>query len=465
MTTRTRIIVHRHNERGIALPLTLMILMILAGIGIAFMSVSTTESRVARNHSEAMRVRYVADAGIDWAFNRLVTDMNWSALLNGATCAVGTTGVSPAGWSAVTLPGLPASEGTFTVTIRNDCQAGDDRMTREPVEAQADSGTVDRNDIVILTATGTLGRASRAIQVVMRRSRVPSFQGAVSQPGMQSDTFVANSGSDDDEDDDPAWSIDGRDYDRDGRRNNANPEKFGMAVQPGIQANLGITYERNAENGFNSNGKRNAIRGRAQASGSGKGWNTIAPDGTVNPTVMGKFLSELASNPATTVLQSTMACPMVLTGGSSSPTNQPTLTNGCGLTQTLDLGTVQNPRLVYFRGDLDTSSRFTGLRVEREIQGAGILVVEDGDLRVLGNIRWDGVIMVVGRYVGAGFMPGSNITLYGSFVSMETVGAEANGFYEFYLGSNTGRFRYSRQNMEMVQTVPGLHTLYGWREI
>ena len=110
--------------------------------------------------------------------------------------------------------------------------------------------------------------------------------------------------------------------------------------------------------------------------------------------------------------------------GTATPTNTVTLSNGCtgaaGVNQTLDLGTRTNPKLVYFRGDTDPTSAFTGLQLNSGIKGAGILVVEDGDLKNLGNFTWDGVVIVTGNYVGAGFMDGSTTNIRGAFVAFET---------------------------------------------
>jgi hypothetical protein len=153
---------------------------------------------------------------------------------------------------------------------------------------------------------------------------------------------------------------------------------------------------------------------------------------------------------------------------SSGTANLPTLTNGCGVNKPINLGTTSAPTLTYFRGDLDTSSMFIGLQLQGSdpIRGAGLLVVEDGDLQVLAsNFRWDGIIMVVGRYVGAGFRVGSNSTMYGSFVSMETIGNEAPGFYEFLNQAGSLTIRYSKQNIDMVQGMRILYRISSWREL
>ena len=218
-----------------------------------------------------------------------------------------------------------------------------------------------------------------------------------------------------------------------------------------------------------SSSKLASITGRNQTgSGTTTGVNTIAPDTSLSPTILQQYLDAVKSFPGTTILQSTQACPMQLTGG-GTPTNTPTLTNGCtgatGVNQTLNLGSRTDPRLVYFKGDTDPSSLFTGLTLNSGIKGAGILVIEDGDLKNLGNFTWDGVVIVTGHYVGAGFMSGSSTTVRGAFVSSEVEASEASG-YEFYLDASASNFlvQSSQQMLDLVQLTRGTHTLTNLRE-
>jgi len=101
------------------------------------------------------------------------------------------------------------------------------------------------------------------------------------------------------------------------------------------------------------------------------------------------------------------------------------------------------------------------------VQGAGILVVEDGDLKVFGNLTWHGVIIVTGRNVGAGFMDGSTTMINGALVSNETVWNEQPGFAELHLGTMLGSatFHYSQQALDLMNRIRKNHTLYGWRTV
>ena len=187
-------------------------------------------------------------------------------------------------------------------------------------------------------------------------------------------------------------------------------------------------------------------------------------------------------NPATTIIQSSMTCPLILTG-TVATANAPllsTLGSGCPgsppIGQTLSLGTPADPKLVYFRGELDTSSNFTGLRLQGTVKGAGILVVEDGDLSVNTSgaglsiqgrgvdFYWDGIVIVSGRYVGTGFRAGSNTEIRGAFVSNESIWNEAGGYYEFLTQANTLAIRNSTQNINTALRAAYNQRIISWRE-
>jgi Tfp pilus assembly protein PilX len=435
------------NERGIALPLAVLALAILGALATAYLSLGLLEPRISRNHADATRARYVADAGLEWGYSSLVSNNNWNSVLAGG---------SPAGTmaSGMALPGLATTAGTFTLTVRNDNQAGDNQITG--VALDTGNNATDTNGIVILTATGTFNGATRKVRAVLQRTSPPPLPGALNMPGVQTDVIAEGD-----------LDIDGRDYNRDGTLG-SGPMRYGVQVQPGQQQNVApLTYEQRVETAlaaYNAD-----VQGQNQSGGGlTQGAPTIAPDASLNPTNMGTFLSQVASNPRTNILQSTMSCPIVLTP--TATTNQTTLTNGCGMNQTLDLGTTTNPKLIYVRGDLDPSSLFTGLHVESggPVTGAGILIVEDGDLRINdnANFRWDGIVMVVGRYVGAGFRENSTTTIYGALVSMETIWNEVAGFNEFRpRNGSTVQIRTSQQNINLVMNLPGLHKLYSYLEL
>jgi hypothetical protein len=356
-------------------------------------------------------------------------------------------------------------------------------VTPEP----AANTTIDQNGALILIAEGTYRGVTRQIQVVLRRLSLPPFPGAYSMPGVQTDLWFANANFD----------IDGRDWKCTASCSDPNPAnrtyvlnpsqakmKYGIATSsdatpnglfPGIQQNISgnsTTYEQRAEFRLDTAGKQSNVRGKDQTNpaASTTGLNTVAPDAGLDPAVMQNFLTQLAQFSGTTVLQSTIPCPMVLSGNAADP-SRPQLTNGCGTNQSLDLGSRDNPKLVYFRGQLDPTSSFTGVRMTgTPIRGAGILIVEDGDLRVTNQLDWDGVVIVTGQYVSSIFESGSGVTVHGATVSNETVwnegGAQNQTTYwdGYFTSSNTVRLRHSQEALDLVQRAL-LFRMSTWREL
>jgi len=490
------------DQRGVALPLALISLLILTMLVLTVLNLGAVEPQISRNLSDTARARQMAEAGIEWAFDCL-TDHDLNSYFAGPDGIQGNTddqlATSVAGQNVAArmdatfcpnspppgpLPGLTAAAGTFAVTIRNDSipvqagggYAGDQILTGQPVDGGGKYA--DTNGIVILTATGAYGNATRQMTAVIQRNTL-AVNAAVTLPGLQADTYIngvmANQ------------TIDGRDWTRTDTNGVAptgtGPVRFGIATQPGIQANLGVTYESRAESAFNTAAKQNTVQGKDQSSGDlTSGLNTIAADATLSPSAMQNFLNKLAANPATTVIQSSLTCPMILTG-TVATANTPMLSTGGSscpgsppVGQTLNLGSPADPKLVYFRGQLDTSSTFTGLRLNGAIKGAGILVVEDGDLSINTSgaglnisgrnvdFYWDGIVIVTGRYVGTGFRTGSNTEIRGAFIANETVGGEVNGYFEFLTQANSLALRNSTENINTALRAAYNQRIISWRE-
>lgn len=166
------------GEQGVALVLTLMVLLALTALVVAFLSTSALEPRLARNLSDAVRARYLAEAGIEVGYNALVAsagaDEAWSPLL--ATATADSPWVVLASLSRAVLPGLTAADGTYSVSIRNDWQASDTAITGE---ATADgTAALDANRVVILRSTGAFRDAARTVEVVVKRRASPPSPGA-----------------------------------------------------------------------------------------------------------------------------------------------------------------------------------------------------------------------------------------------------------------------------------------------
>jgi len=461
------------NERGVALPLAMILLMVLTMLTIAFMSLGSVEPQISRNLSDGARARQLAESGLEWAMSTQIgnNDLNSTNLLGGTMT---TNGACGSGFTcrvlatAQRLPGMTDdSQGTFGVTLRNDRDtiAGDLALIGTN-NTRDGSWTSDANGIVILTSTGRFPAtgsnfATRTITAVVQRGNL-TINAALSLPGVQTDTYT----------NDPpcggCYAIDGRNWAiADTSTPNGSGLKYGIATYTGTQSNNGLSWEATAEAGFDTSAKQNYVQGKNNSGTLTTGLNTIEEDTSLNPTVVQSFLSNLAANPMTQILDSTQAC-QYSSGGSSKPeglrmnstgtANVVTISNNCtGATQiskTVNLGSATSPAMVYVKGEFDPNSNFIGLAVNgsQAITGYGILVVEDADMSFFqsGQFKWNGIVIVSGRNVGAGFRGGSNTEIRGALIGNETNASEVGGYFEFLNQASTMRLRYGKEGIDLA---------------
>ena len=481
-----RVLKVARDERGVALPLAMILLMVLTLLTITFMSLGAVEPQISKNLSDGARARQLAESGLEWAMSAQIAnnDLNSAGLLGGTMTSGGVcgTGISCRVLaSGQAMPGLTTGSGTFTVTLRNDLStlAADQQLIGTGVTRDSAANS-DLNGIVILSSTGTFNGASRSITAVVQRGNL-NINAALSLPGVQTDTYsnAPPCGG--------CYAIDGHDWkiaDTSTHTGTAST-KLGISTYTGTETLTGLSYEDNAEAGFDTSAKRAYVQGLDVNDGSGDsagtGRRTIAADTSLNPTVVQSFLNNLAANPQTQILNSTQAC-QYSSGGSSKPegirmnstgtANQVTVTNNCTgadqISQTVNLGSATAPAMVYVKGEYDPSSNFIGLAVNgsQPITGYGILVVEDADMSMFqsGQFTWNGIVIVSGRNVGIGFRGGSNTEIRGALIGNETNGAEVGGYFEFLNQSDTMKLRYGKEGIDLA--LRGLYNtrISGYRE-
>jgi hypothetical protein len=73
------------DERGIALIVALLAMMLMMALGTALILTTTTESKITRNFQNSIEAGYAADAGLERAMDDLLTVPDWNTLLTGAT--------------------------------------------------------------------------------------------------------------------------------------------------------------------------------------------------------------------------------------------------------------------------------------------------------------------------------------------------------------------------------------------
>ncbi len=502
------------NERGVALPLALFVLVSLSAFVLAFLSMGGMEPQVARNLSDTARARYVTDAAIEWAFDQFANPATtWSTVLAGPQVAgTGTSATNPraawvtpvAGGNPVqqTLPGLTASSGTYTVQVRNDVLATDTAITG--VAADTGGATTDLNSVLIVTATGTYGGVSRQIQVVVRRITFPPMPGALNCGGLQCDLDMGVVSD---------WTNHhfhavGLDYAQD-PSNPANMigvsgnMKYAIAAPTGNQSGTGQTFESRVENALNLH-QLNELDGLVQGSNpptanvsrlghvqasADSGKSTIAGDSTLVSKVDGSgnflsnstsdFVNKLKAQPGVTVLKSqTGAAGVTIQNGNPLGANSSLPINlGC-VTPT---PTCSGPTISYFKGDPNPSNLGRVLQLTGTNSGAGILIVEDGILQIFDSFRWDGVIILTGQNVAVTFDKSVIADVYGGVMLNETKNGLDTPNYELQLQKNCihsedtsgcgGNDSYytklysSQQRRDQAQSIRSLVTMSSWREI
>ncbi|HZL95861.1 MAG TPA: pilus assembly PilX N-terminal domain-containing protein, partial [Vicinamibacterales bacterium] len=71
------------SDRGIALIVTMLIMVLLSALGLSLTMVTATEVRVAHSYSSASESFYAADAALELAVNELALQPDWNHVLDG----------------------------------------------------------------------------------------------------------------------------------------------------------------------------------------------------------------------------------------------------------------------------------------------------------------------------------------------------------------------------------------------
>lgn len=390
------------NERGVALVMALMILLTLTGLVLAFLSVSAFEPQISRNHSDTVRARYVAEAGFEYAYDTLATNINsWNTYLDGATCTTGAV----LGTANSTLPGLTSANGTFTVRVRNDCKSGDNKLTGVTVEASANA-TNDTNNKLVVTSTATIGNTTRTITVVVSRAVVPPINGALAFPGTQADANFNGS----------TFVIDGRDTrmsDSPGSPTGGANAVYGIAVNGGLPAletqieNSLANNQQNDVKGLNQNQPTPPVNPPLTTSGA----NTLRSDSALTSQAVTDYVAALKAHADITINSSPSSPYSINNIGSTCASN---------VNSSTCWGTTSKPKIVYINGNLpDLNTQFTALDVAGSSSGTGILIVENGSVDISGNFRWNGPIIITGNNVGIRYRGGGSQSVYGATIVNE----------------------------------------------
>jgi len=446
-TPRTNTLGALVDERGAALVLALMVLLTLTGLVLALLAVSGFEPQISRNHSHTVRTRYVAEAGLEYAYAVLATNVDaWNGYLEGASCSQGAV----LGAEGSSLPGLASVHGTFTVSVRNDCDAGDAALTGVGLDAAAGAcdptaaggAARDANCRVIVTSIGTLGGMTRAVTAVVSRTPLPPINAALAFPGVQADVSFGGS----------RLSIDGRDTamaDRPGMPTGRAAAVYGISVNGTLPA-----LETQVESALARGGAE--IRGKDEAgsSANASGVTTIRSDGTLTSRALLDFVAAVIPKADVTISASPGSPHAVADLGSACATDA--RSDSCW-------GTTSSPKIVYVGGaPADTAG--ISLRIGGNSAGAGILIIENGAAEIGGSFRWNGVVIVTGKNVGIRYLGGGDQQIYGATIVNELNARAAAGFTSN--ASGNGSLLYSREALDLVQNALSrrLVTVYHWTD-
>jgi Tfp pilus assembly protein PilX len=91
-----------NNERGSALVISLMAMLLLSALGLALVMTTTTETKIAANYTSSHEALYAADAAIERTIQDVLTVADWNAMLAGTARSAFVDG-APGG--ARTIPG------------------------------------------------------------------------------------------------------------------------------------------------------------------------------------------------------------------------------------------------------------------------------------------------------------------------------------------------------------------------
>lgn len=336
-------------ESGLALITALLILSFLTILGSALLSSTTVDVRIADNYRTNTQLLFLAEAGIEAGREQLRTSANaLSADLVTAAGADGNLSTSVDLDTLVAADDIPliptdagligtgetlsdasgATVGTYHVFMRND-----------PVDGE--TSTTETNDVVTLVATGTIGTASKTIEVVVKRGSFPPVPAALTLNGGIGPFDAANSN---------LFNIDGDDQAGSGNNENA----------VGVIAAADDTTV------------SDAIPANRQDNYTG--------DGGEEPDVA-DVSGELAGLLTTTTgLES-----IVASVSASATTSYYPAWNGVTSIST-DIGAANDYQVTVVHGDLEFGPA----------DGYGILLVR-GSLTVSGNFSWTGLILLIGQ--------------------------------------------------------------------
>jgi len=447
------------DERGVAVVLGLVALLALTALVLAFLGMSAFEPQISANLVAASQARYLAEAGIEAAFDGLALNADWNTALTGATCSTGV--VAPGTTQNSTLPGLTSASGSYTVLVRNDCFGGNASISADTVitglAALDASPTIETNSRLMLVSTGTIGNATRTIKVVVKKIQLPTLNGALTFPGLNSDIDFSGS----------SFTIRGQDTNVDLSNGPAAPV-YGIAVGDNSNSNLSNVRTALANNQQNSVSGKDASDDPSPPNTFTNGVRTAAGDyaAAFDNTLTSQAITDFV-NAVKGSADLTVNAPKPSGGGAAVSLQN--IGNSCAssLTDSNCWGTDANPKIVYVKGNTttDPSTEYTAVKLTGSSSGTGILIIENGSFEVEGSFTWKGPIVVQGNNVKLRYAGGGDKNMFGSVIVNELVPNGSTNL-EAEISGNAKIF-YSTEALAIAMNGIGgrrLMSLYNWQE-
>ncbi len=163
-TTLRTVLVPTQNERGVVLVLALLVTTILLILGTHLMSASLIEKTISSNEVNAARAFYAAEGGIEHA-KKTLGDLSLSTVLDGTDDLFAGKGKGKGMGKNNNIAVLVGS--TYAVQVSNNIAANGFPRGTIPADP-SNSDTVDGDNIIVLTSTGSFETGQQTIEVVMQ---------------------------------------------------------------------------------------------------------------------------------------------------------------------------------------------------------------------------------------------------------------------------------------------------------
>ncbi len=176
------------DERGVVLAITLMIMGIMAVIGAAIITTSTTDVKVAGNVTRSMQALNTAEAGMSNAINYIRNDPDWAPDLN----KDGNLADDAAQWAAQTQGtiAMGAVNGSYAIQVYD----ANGSYGRGVNSTRPDKYTTLGPNDVLVEATGSVNGVTRKAGLIVRNAITAFDYAAFSNGSIEGEGVGSNPG-------------------------------------------------------------------------------------------------------------------------------------------------------------------------------------------------------------------------------------------------------------------------------